>query len=178
MAKKQLKVIMNDADISRAVKRMAHEIIEKNKASKDLVFIGILERGVPIAKRTAQIIKDAEGMDVPVGSLDVSLYRDDLAHRGSSIKVKKSDIPFNVDGKIVVLFDDVVFAGRTVRAALDGLNDLGRASKIQLAALIDRGGRELPIQPDFFGKKVSTISSEDVKTSLKEIDGIDQVVLQ
>ena len=178
MAKKTVKTIMNDADIARAVKRMAHEILEKNKASKDLVFIGIIERGVTLAKRTAQIVKDAEGMDVPVGGLDVSLYRDDLAQKGSSIKVKKSDIPFNVDGKIVVLFDDVVFAGRTTRAALDGLNDFGRASKVQLAALVDRGGRELPIQPDFCGKKISTITSEDVKVSLKEIDGVDQVVLQ
>lgn len=177
MATKPGRTIMTEAEINKAIKRMASEILESNKDAKGLVFIGILQRGLPLAQRASQAIKETKGVDIPVGSLDVSLYRDDLAARGAGITVKRSDIPFSVDNKVVILFDDVVFAGRTARAALDGLNDFGRAAKVQLAALIDRGGRQLPIQPDYLGKKLSVPVSEEVKVSLKEIDGVDQAAV-
>lgn len=166
---------MNEAEVSRAVKRMAQEIIEKNKGAKDIALIGILEGGLPIANRLAQLIEAEEKMKVPVGGLDVSLYRDDLSVRGKNITLKKSSISFSVDKKIVILVDDVLFHGRTVRAALDNLNDYGRASKVQLAVLVDRGNRELPIQPDYCGKKISTTTEDEVKVRLTEIDGTDQV---
>ena len=176
MAKAKEKIIMNDADIARNIKKIAHEIIEKNDGAKDLVMVGIMEGGYPIAERIARIIEETEGDTILVGGMDVSFHRDDIGVRGKNIKVKKSEMPFSVDNKTVILVDDVMFHGRTVRAALDSLNDYGRPSKVQLAVLIDRGNRELPIQPDFCGKKIVTTKEETVKVDLKEIDGVDRVI--
>ncbi|MBU1026906.1 MAG: bifunctional pyr operon transcriptional regulator/uracil phosphoribosyltransferase PyrR [Candidatus Margulisbacteria bacterium] len=184
MAKKKkvktvkVKVVMSDVEMGRALRRIAHQIIEANKGSQDIVLVGIMQRGLPLAKRLAEIISKEEEIDVPVGGLDVSLYRDDLTKKGQYIEVRKSDMPFAVTDKIVVLVDDVVFAGRTARAALDGIKDYGRASKIQLAALIDRGHRELPIHPDFVGKAIPTSFKEDVKVDVFEVDGVDRVLIK
>ena len=182
MAKKlkkdsSLKIIMDEVEMNRVLRRIAHQIIEANKGIDDVILVGIMQRGVPLAKRIAQIIEAQEGNKVQIGALDVSLYRDDLGKKGKFIEVRKSDIPFSVDEKVVVLVDDVIFAGRTIRAALDGLKDYGRAAKVQLAALIDRGHRELPIHPDFTGKVIPTAKKENVKVEVMEIDGVDRVVI-
>jgi len=167
------RILMDKEEMALAIKRIAKEISERNKGMKDLVLIGIMNRGLPIAQRIAKILGD-----VPVGSLDVSLHRDDLMKKGSGIEIKKSDIPFSIDNKTVVLVDDVISAGRTVRAALDGLNDYGRPSKIQLVALVDRDQRELPVHPDYTGKSVATTISEEVIVNVAEIDGVDKVVIK
>lgn len=172
------KTIMDEIEINRALNRIAHQIIETNKGVEDVVLVGIIARGVPLAKRLSKIIQKTEKAKVPVGALDVSLYRDDLSKKGEYITVRKSEMPINIDGKIVVLVDDVIFAGRTARAALDGLKDYGRAAKVQIAALVDRGHRELPIHPDFTGKKIPTSVEEDVKVNLLEVDGADKVTIQ
>lgn len=172
------KIVMNETEMNHAVNRIAHQIIEVNKGGSNVVLVGIIARGVPLAKRIAKVIYKFEKVKVPVGALDVSLYRDDLSRKGEYVKVRKSDIPFTVDGKVVVLVDDVLFAGRTARAALDGLKDYGRADKIQLAALIDRGHRELPIHSDFTGKKIPTARKEEVRVELLEVDGVDRVLLK
>lgn len=172
------KIVMDKEEISLALKRIAKEIVETNKGTKDIVLVGILNRGRPLAERLSKIIEASEKVKIPVGSLDVSLHRDDIRKKGSEIEVKRSDIPFSIDGKIVMLVDDVIYAGRTIRAAMDSLADYGRASKIQLVALVDRGHREVPIHPDFVGKKVSTTSDEDVTVSLIEIDGVDKAVIK
>lgn len=172
------KVVMDEVEMNRALRRIAHQIIETNKGVENLVLVGIMQRGVPLANRLAQIIEQQEGNKVPIGSLDVSLYRDDLSSKGEYIEVRKSDIPVEITDKIVVLVDDVIFAGRTARAALDGLKDYGRASKVQLAALIDRGHRELPIHPDFTGKVIPTSRKEEVKVEVMEVDGVDRVVIK
>ncbi|MFA5113929.1 MAG: bifunctional pyr operon transcriptional regulator/uracil phosphoribosyltransferase PyrR [Candidatus Margulisiibacteriota bacterium] len=183
MAKKlkpdtNVKVVMDEVEMNRALRRIAHQIIETNKGVEGLLLVGVMQRGVPLAKRLAEIIESQEGKKVPVGKLDVSLYRDDLTSKGKYIEVRQSEIPFKIDGKVVVLVDDVVFAGRTVRAALDGLKDYGRASKVELAALIDRGHRELPIHPDFTGKVLPTAKKEEVRVEVMEIDGVDRVVIK
>ena len=171
------KKVMDEHDISRALKRIAHEIVEDNKGVHDLVFVGIVARGVPIAQRLAKIIQHMEGSKdkIPVGGIDISLYRDDLATKGKYIKVRKSSIPFAIDGETVILVDDVLFHGRTIRAALDGLKDYGRSGRVRLAVLVDRGHRELPIQPDYVGIKVPTTKKEDISVKLLEVDGIDEV---
>jgi pyrimidine operon attenuation protein/uracil phosphoribosyltransferase len=174
----RIKIVMDEVEVDRAMRRIAHQIIEANKGVDQLVIVGIMQRGVPLAKRLAQIINEQEKKTVPIGSLDVSLYRDDLMQKGEYIEVRKSDMPFTVTGKVVVLVDDVIFAGRTARAALDGLKDYGRAAKIQLAALIDRGHRELPIHPDFVGKTIPTSMKEDVRVEVLEVDGIDRVTIK
>jgi len=178
MVKTQQKVIMSEADISRSINRMAKEIVEKDKGAQDLVFIGIMDGGLPIAKRLASMIEESERVKVPVGGLDVSLYRDDLSIRGKNIEPKRSDVSFSIDKKTVILVDDVLFHGRTVRAALDSLNDYGRPAKVQLAVLVDRGNRELPIQPDFFGKKITSSLEDQVVVLLTENGGSDQVVIK
>lgn len=172
------KVVMNDVEMNRALRRVASQIIEANKGAENVVLVGIIQRGVPMARRLADLIKQQEGREIPVGELDVSLYRDDLTRKGQYIQVRKSDMPATVTDKIVVLVDDVIFAGRTARAALDGLKDYGRASKVQLAALVDRGHRELPIHPDFVGKTIPTALKEDVKVEIYEVDGVDRVVIR
>lgn len=167
--------IMSAEDIRRAVTRIAHEIVEHNRGTADLVFVGMRTRGVPLAQRLARAIRDFEGKDVPVGSLDVGLYRDDLTERGPSVSIMPSDLP-EVAGKRVVLVDDVLYTGRTVRAALDALIDYGRPRRIQLAVLVDRGHRELPIRADFVGKNIPTSRRDDVQVRLEETDGGNEYV--
>lgn len=169
--------IMSSEDVRRAIMRIAHEIVENNHGCQDLVFIGMQTRGVPLAERIARGIAEFEGETVPVGSLDIGLYRDDLPDVGLSIEIKPSDIPTDVDGKRLVLVDDVLYTGRSIRAALDALIDYGRPKRIQLAVLVDRGHRELPIRPDYVGKNIPTSRRDDVQVRLHETDGGDGVVL-
>lgn len=166
--------IMSPADIRRAVTRIAHEIVEHNRGADDLVFVGMRTRGVPLAYRLARAIAEFEGEAVPVGSLDVGLYRDDLTERGPTVNIQPSDLP-ETAAKRVVLVDDVLFTGRTARAALDALIDYGRPQRIQLAVLVDRGHRELPIRADFVGKNIPTSRADDVQVRLEETDGDEYV---
>ena len=163
--------LMNEEDVRRALKRMAHQIIEKNEGCDGLVLLGIKTRGVPLAKQLAAFIKDIEGADVPVGELDITLYRDDLTEISEEPVIGSSPTDMEVDKKIVVLVDDVIYTGRTARAALDAVSAIGRASRIQLAALVDRGHRELPIRPDYVGKNVPTARSEVISVLMEETDG-------
>lgn len=172
------KAIMDAKEISWTIKRMAHEIVEKNYGIKDLVIVGIQTRGVHLARRIAREIETIEKKEVPVGALDITLYRDDVDSIAHQPLVKETKIPFDITDKKVVLVDDVLFAGRTVRAALDELIDFGRPKIIRLAVLIDRGLRELPIQPDFVGKIYPTSKKELISVNLKEVDGEDSVVLR
>lgn len=171
------KQILTADDVRRALVRIAHEIDERNGGLNHVILVGIRQRGGPLAERIASAIADFEGVRVPVGQLDITLYRDDLRMRGPAPIVRKTDIPFDLSDKVVVLVDDVLYTGRTVRAALDALADLGRPARIQLAVLIDRGHRELPIRADFVGKNVPTASSERVEVRLRETDGADEVVI-
>lgn len=170
--------ILDDKGINRAITRIAHEITEKNKGAQDTVLVGIKTRGVPLAKRLAEKIKSIEGYSVPVEILDITLYRDDLQVKASEPIVQNLQFEHNIDDKIVILVDDVLFTGRTVRAALDAIIDIGRPSKIQLAVLVDRGHRELPIRADFVGKNVPTSKHEIVKVSLTEVDDDNLVVIE
>lgn len=170
--------IMDEEAVRRAITRIAHEILEKNKGVEGLVLVGIRRRGVPLAERLARQIEAIEGRRVPVGSLDITLYRDDLTLRSDHPVVHRTDVPFSVQGKKVVLVDDVLYTGRTVRAALDAIMDLGRPALIQLAVLVDRGHRELPIRADYVGKNVPTSRREIIHVKLKEIDGEDAVVIE
>lgn len=163
--------LMNEEDVRRALKRMAHQIIEKNEGCEDLVLLGIRTRGLPLAKQLAAFIREIEGADVPVGELDITLYRDDLTQISEEPVISNPLPDIAVEGKVVVLVDDVIFTGRTARAALDAVSELGRASRIQLAALVDRGHRELPIRPDYVGKNVPTARSEVVSVLMEETDG-------
>jgi len=171
------KQILGADDIRRALVRIAHEIDERNGGLRDVLLVGIRRRGVPLAERIAAAIADFEGVRVPVGQLDITLYRDDLATRGPAPLVRKTTIQPDLSGRAVVLVDDVLFTGRTVRAALDAIADLGRPARIQLAVLVDRGHRELPIRADFVGKNVPTARSERVEVRLRETDGEDEVVI-
>jgi pyrimidine operon attenuation protein/uracil phosphoribosyltransferase len=172
--------IMDSDDIRRAVTRIAHEIVEKNHGTQAVVLIGIRKRGLPLARRIADTIEKVEGVRVPTGALDITLYRDDLQLRTISQQpiVRPTEIPFDIDGKLVVLIDDVLYTGRTVRAALDELVDFGRPKAIQLAVLVDRGHRELPIRADFVGKNVPTSGREAVQVKLSEEDGVDEVIIE
>lgn len=172
------RVLLDDAAIGRALTRISHEIIEKNKGIEDLVIIGIKTRGIYLAKRLAQKIKEIEGHDIPIGELDITLYRDDLTEKADQPLVKGNQIPFNVSSKKIILVDDVLYTGRTVRAALDAIVDIGRPQLIQLAVLIDRGHRELPIRPDYVGKNVPTSKKEMISVQLAEIDQKEQVIIQ
>lgn len=169
--------IMDDKKISRALNRLAMEIIERNKDLGNIAIIGIRTRGVHLAYRLAKIIKNLEEVDIPVGILDITLYRDDLSLLGPQPIVKKTEINFPVDEKDIVLVDDVLFTGRTVRAAMDSIIDLGRPKTIQLAVLIDRGHRELPIRADYVGKILPTSRRELVNVMLEEEDGSEQVLI-
>ncbi|NLI12855.1 MAG: bifunctional pyr operon transcriptional regulator/uracil phosphoribosyltransferase PyrR [Peptococcaceae bacterium] len=169
--------ILDKEGIRRSLTRIAHEIIERNKGTDNLILVGIRRRGVPLAERLAERIKDIEGGRVPVGILDITLYRDDLTTLAYQPLVRSTEIPFPVSGKTVVLVDDVIFTGRTIRAALDALIDLGRPRVIQLAVLVDRGHRELPIRADYVGKNVPTSRKEEVSVRLKEIDGEERVLI-
>jgi pyrimidine operon attenuation protein/uracil phosphoribosyltransferase len=168
---------MEESDIRRALVRIVHEIIEHNKGIKKLVLIGIKRRGDFIARRIAEKIKASEGLTVPIGALDITLYRDDLQLVSEAPIVEGTDINFDVNKKIVILVDDVLYTGRTIRAAIDEILDFGRPKSIQLAVLIDRGNRELPIQADYVGKKVPAAKSEIVDVHIKELDGEDCVLL-
>ncbi len=170
-------LIMDDIALERALKRIAHEIIEKNKGPKDIALIGIHRRGVPIAKRIASYIKEFEGQEVPIGSLDITFYRDDLSLLSDHPVIKGTDIAFDINKKTIVLCDDVLYTGRTARAALDALMDLGRPNYIQLAVVVDRGHRELPIRADYIGKNIPTSKNEVVEVRVKEFDGIDNVAI-
>jgi len=167
-----------DADgIRRAITRIAHEIVEKNKGTDNVVLIGIRRRGVPLAERIQKKIEEFEGVKLPLGILDITLYRDDLSLIDVQPVVHQTEVPFDVTGKTVILVDDVLYTGRTARAALDATLDLGRAQKIQLAVLIDRGHRELPIRADYVGKNVPTSSREIVSVCIKEVDETEEVLL-
>lgn len=170
-------LILDEEKLSRSLTRMAHEIIEKNRGIEDVVLVGIRTRGVPLARRLQAKIKEIEGVEVPLGELDITFYRDDLTTRFQGPVVQPADLPFSVEGKVVVLVDDVLFTGRTIRAALDALMDLGRAQKVQAAVLVDRGHRELPIRADYVGKNVPTSGKEMVAVELMETDGKDQVLI-
>ena len=169
--------IMSSEDIDRALIRLSHQIIEKNNGVNNLCLIGIKTRGVPLAKRIAANIKRIENVDVEVGQLDITLYRDDLSKVNIDPIVNSTNIPFSIEKKIVVLVDDVIFTGRTARAALDALMSLGRPAKIQLCELIDRGHSELPIKANYVGKNIPTSLSEVVMVQLAEIDGVSSVVI-
>ena len=171
------RAVLDDRDISRALTRITHEILERNRDASDLVILGIPRRGVPLAARIAERIHDVEGVDMPYGSLDITMYRDDLRMRPARA-LEHTDIPARgIDGAVVVLVDDVLFSGRTIRAALDALNDLGRPKAVQLAVLVDRGHRELPIRADFVGKNLPTSLVETVSVRLDEVDGEDAVTI-
>ncbi|NWG20123.1 MAG: bifunctional pyr operon transcriptional regulator/uracil phosphoribosyltransferase PyrR [Chloroflexi bacterium] len=165
------KQILAADDIRRAVTRIAHEIAERNEGVANVALVGIRRRGVPLAARIAAVLAEIEQVRVPVGILDITLYRDDLGLRGPAPVVHATAIPFDITGRTVILVDDVLYTGRTVRAALDALTDLGRPSRIQLAVLVDRGHRELPIRADFVGKNVPTARDERITTRLHEVDG-------
>ncbi|MFV9671770.1 MAG: bifunctional pyr operon transcriptional regulator/uracil phosphoribosyltransferase PyrR [Acidimicrobiia bacterium] len=169
--------VMDAGDVDRAIRRIAHEILEKNRGSDDLVLLGIQTRGVPLAERLAGALEDIEGSPVAAGSLDIGLYRDDLDQRPKT-ELGATSIPVPIGGMTVVLVDDVLYTGRTIRAALDALADIGRPSRVQLAVLVDRGHRELPIRPDYIGKNVPTSRSERVSVHLVERDGKDGVVIE
>ncbi len=174
----QERQIMNQEDVRRALARVAHEILEHNRGAKDLVIVGIHTRGVHLARRIAANLAEFEGIDVPVATLDVSLYRDDNQVRDQSqTKIQPTDIPMGIQGKRVVLVDDVLYTGRTIRAAMDALVDFGRPQQIQLAILLDRGHRELPIRADYVGQNLPTALEERVKVRLMETDGADEVAL-
>ena len=172
------KVVLNEEGIRRVLQRVAYEILENNEGTGDLVLMGIRTRGVPLAERLVCYIEEIEDLRVPLGVLDITLYRDDLSTISSQPVVHKTEIPFDLTGKKVILIDDVIFTGRTVRAALDALIDFGRPDLIQLAVLVDRGHRELPIRPDYIGKKVMTSRKQNVEVALKEIDGRDSVFIK
>jgi pyrimidine operon attenuation protein/uracil phosphoribosyltransferase len=169
--------ILDADDLRRALVRIAHEIVERNGGTDDLVLVGVRSRGVPLAQRLARLIEEHEGITLPVGSLDITFYRDDLTRIAHAPIVKVTDAMPEVGGKTVVLVDDVLFTGRTVRAALDAITDHGRPLAVRLAVVIDRGHRELPIRPDYVGKNLPTSRDENVQVRLAETDGDDQVVI-
>jgi len=171
------KIIMDKQDIDRSLSRIAHEIWERERGEGDAVFIGIRRLGVPIAQRLSQKLSALGGTNIPVGALDINLYRDDLSEIASQPVLKKTEIPFAVKDKRIILCDDVLYTGRTIRAALDSIVDMGRPRAIRLAVLIDRGYRELPIQANYVGKKVSVTKDELVELMLEEEDGIDKVII-
>jgi pyrimidine operon attenuation protein/uracil phosphoribosyltransferase len=174
---KEKALILDKAGIDRALTRIAHEILEKNKGAGDLVLVGIQRGGVHLARRLASKIREIEGLEPPVGSLDITMYRDDLNTRKSQPVPQATNIEFDIQGRIMVLMDDVIFTGRTIRAALNSVMDYGRPCRIQLAVLVDRGHRELPIRADFVGKNVPTSSREKVDVRLAEDGGEEKVVI-
>jgi pyrimidine operon attenuation protein/uracil phosphoribosyltransferase len=173
--------IVMDADrIGRTLARIAHEIIERNKGVEDLALVGVRRRGVPIARRLARALREITGDEIPTGALDITLYRDDLMRNavGPQPVVRRTEIPFSIDNRKILLVDDVLYTGRTTRAALDALIDFGRPRAIQLIVLVDRGHRELPIKADYVGKNLPTSPEQSVQVRLQEIDDVDEVVLQ
>jgi len=173
-------VVMDGDRIGRSLTRIAHEILERNRGVENLALIGIRARGVPIAARIASSLRELSGVDVPTGALDITLYRDDLMRHqvGPQPVIRRTEIPFSIDDRLILLVDDVLYTGRTIRAALDALIDFGRPRAIQLVALVDRGHRELPIRADYVGRNVPTSQQQSVQVRLMEIDGVDEVELQ
>lgn len=169
------RTVLSEADIGRAIRRISHEIIEANSGAENLVILGIPTRGVALASRIAAELSTIAELSVPCGSIDITLYRDDLAERGRPLA--DTVVPATLDDRVVILVDDVLFSGRSVRAALQALADLGRPRQIKLAVLVDRGHRELPIRPDFVGKNLPTATAERVTVKLSEVDGVDEVVI-
>jgi pyrimidine operon attenuation protein/uracil phosphoribosyltransferase len=169
--------VLTAEDIRRAIRRIAHEIVEHNRGLDDLVLVGMRTRGVPLASRLAEAIQEFEGQAVPVGALDIGLYRDDIPEMDLRSQIRPTELPTDIHGKRVVLVDDVLYTGRSIRAALDALIDFGRPATIQLAVLVDRGHRELPIRADYAGKNIPTSLSEDVQVLLEETDDRDEVVV-
>jgi len=170
--------VMAADDIRRAMTRIAHEILERDKGAADVVLVGIADRGDDLARRLAAEVSRIEGAEVPVGVLDITFYRDDIGLRAEAPEVHETRIDFDVSGKVVVLVDDVLYTGRTIRSAMDALMDLGRPRKIQLAVLVDRGHRELPIRADFVGKNVPTSREDNVRVQVQEVDGADAVTVR
>ena len=170
------RLILSSEDLRRAITRIAHEILEKNKGSEDLVIVGLHTRGVPLADRLANIIESLEDTRPPVGKLDISLYRDDFVGRAKPV-IKSTELPVPIEDRVVVLVDDVLYTGRSIRAAMDALTDFGRPRSIQLAVLVDRGHREVPIRPDYIGKNIPTSRDEAVSVKLEEIDNFEAVTL-
>lgn len=169
--------VLDSAGVKRTLQRIAHEILEKNQGVENLVVVGIRNKGAYLAERIAKNIKTIEGKEVPVGAMDITLYRDDLTEIAEQPVVRSTEIKFDITGKKIILVDDVLFTGRTVRCALDELIDFGRPANIQLAVLIDRGHRELPIRPDFVGKNIPTAKDESVEVKLKETDDTEEVLI-
>lgn len=172
------KIVLDAKGMERALVRIAHEIAEKNKGVEEVVILGIPTRGAYIARRLKDILDDAEGIDIPVGAVDATLYRDDIGIKHEQPILKETDIPVPIDDKKIIIVDDVLFTGRTIRAAMNVIMDFGRPANIQLAVLIDRGHRELPIRADYVGKNVPTSTQEKVKVHLKETDETDEVVVE
>lgn len=171
------RVVLNEEEIHRAIVRIAHEILERNRGTRDIVLVGIRTRGIFLAERLQRQIRAIEHIEVPLGILDITLYRDDLEEIGPHPAVRETKIPCDITGKVAVLVDDVLYTGRTIRAALDALIDFGRPRAIQLAVLIDRGHRELPIKADYVGKNIPTAKEEEVVLRLREKDGLDEAVV-
>ena len=171
------RILMNPEDMQRALVRIAHEILERNKGAQNIVLVGMQTRGVPLAERLATTIQGLEEVAVPVGSLDISLYRDDISSLDLKPVIHRTDVPVDVTDKQVVLVDDVFYTGRSIRAAMDALMDLGRPQSIQLAVLVDRGHRELPIRADYVGKNIPTSRNEEIQVYVHEVDGEDKVTL-
>ena len=169
--------LLNADEVSRALKRLAHELLEANHGADDLVLVGIQTRGVPLARRLAALIEAIEGTEVPAGAIDVTLYRDDLTRRGP-LPLGETRVPVSVDGRTVVLVDDVLYTGRTIRAAMEAVLELGRPARIRLVALVDRGHRELPIRADHVGKNLPTSADDRIRVHLEEVDGHDEVVAE
>ncbi|MBC8283503.1 MAG: bifunctional pyr operon transcriptional regulator/uracil phosphoribosyltransferase PyrR [Nitrospinae bacterium] len=170
--------LLNEKEIARAISRISHEILERNKGAENIALIGIRTRGVTLSYRLQQKINSIENTDVATGALDITLYRDDLGAGLQKPELKKTEIAFGLEGKHVILCDDVLFTGRTIRAAIDALMDFGRPASVQLAVLIDRGHRELPIRPDYVGKNIPTPKTKRVHVHLKEVDDEDKVIIQ
>lgn len=168
---------MTSEDIRRSLTRIAHEIIEQNKTAEHLILVGIHTRGVPLANRLARNTRDLDNSKIPVGALDISFYRDDLSTSNPQPIVHNTDIPFDINGKTIVLIDDVLYTGRSIRAAMDALIELGRPRAIQLAILVDRGHREMPIRADYVGKNIPSARHEEIQVRLEEIDGVDEVAI-
>jgi pyrimidine operon attenuation protein/uracil phosphoribosyltransferase len=173
-------VVMDADRISRALTRIAHEIVERSRGVDELALVGVRSRGVPLARRIARALQNIAGDDVQTGALDITLYRDDLMRHavGPQPLVRRTEIPFSIDDRLIILVDDVLYTGRTTRAALDALIDFGRPRAIQLVALVDRGHRELPIKADYVGKNIPTARHESIQVRLQELDGVDEVVVQ
>jgi pyrimidine operon attenuation protein/uracil phosphoribosyltransferase len=172
------RTVLDETDIARALTRISHEILERNKGASDLVLLGIPSRGVPLAHRVAERVAAVEGIEVPVGSLDVTMYRDDLRLKPARTLLPTEIPSGGIDGRTVVLVDDVLFSGRTIRAALDALTEIGRPAAVRLAVLVDRGHRELPIRADFVGKNLPTSLVERVRVTVAETDGVDAVTIE